>query len=100
MVPATPGLYLSTLTFVEDGNADMVGPMGLVNLSKRRKTNEILDEIVRFQREDYYFALLPAYQSCLQNLQPLSEDERYSLAVQRWESYQASTGAVTAKDDE
>ena len=89
------GLYLSSLTFVGDGNADSIGALGLINLPKRRKILEQLDEIARLQREDYYLVAVPAFQEFLQHLQPLSEDERYTLAVQRWEEHQASNVGPT-----
>lgn len=56
--PAVPylGLYLTDLTFIEDGNKDWVAEEGgerLVNLSKCAMLGKALGEILRFQRSDY-----------------------------------------------
>jgi hypothetical protein len=90
------GLYLTTLTFIEDGNKDAAGPVGLINLSKRRKVSDLLDDVARLQREPYALVPLPAYQACLAQLPTLSEDERYALAVRRWEDFRASGAAADA----
>ena len=90
------GIYLTTLTFVDDGNSDTVTAYGLLSVAKRRRVLDTLDEIMRLQRERYYLVPLPAFQECLLHLQPLSEDERYALAVQRWEEYQANSSMAAA----
>jgi son of sevenless-like protein len=51
------GVYLTQLTFIQDGNPDNVN--GLVNFSKRHKAAEVINDMKRWQTKPY-------------NLQPIS----------------------------
>ncbi|KAG5456123.1 MAG: ras guanine nucleotide exchange factor domain-containing protein [Olpidium bornovanus] len=54
--PAVPflGVYLTDLTFIEDGNADRLrGQPRLINFSKRTKTAEVIREIQQYQSVPY-----------------------------------------------
>ncbi|EAU34260.1 predicted protein [Aspergillus terreus NIH2624] len=52
--PCVPflGIYLTDLTFIEDGIPDLVQP-GMINFSKRAKTAEILHDMQQYQNMPY-----------------------------------------------
>lgn len=65
--PCVPflGVYLTDLTFIEDGNPNMsVKARHLINISKRRKTADVIRDIQQYQSVPY-------------SLQPVSEIQRY-----------------------
>jgi len=97
-LPCLPylGIHLTDLTFAEDGNQDQVGVNGLVNLTKRRKLTEMLNEIMRFQRDEYLFVLLKSFNDCIKNIQPLDGDARYALALQIVENSTATTTSASS----
>jgi len=74
------GIILTDLTFVNDGNPDY-GHWGFFNLAKRRKQYEILKQVSRFKEKGFVFLPVAALQDYIKTIQPLSEDERYSLAI-------------------
>lgn len=84
--PSTPciphfGLYLTDITFVDDGNPDLL-PSGLINMPKRRKLMAIMREMARFQKIDYCFTMLPSFVEFItEKLTVVNEDERYALAA-------------------
>jgi son of sevenless-like protein len=45
------GVYLTQLTFIQDGNPDNVN--GLVNFSKRHKAAEVINDMKRWQTKNY-----------------------------------------------
>jgi len=72
-------LYLTDLTFVNDGNSDYSN--GLWNILKRKKQYEILQNFVKFKEREFVFFPITTLQNYIMSIQPLSEDERYSLAI-------------------
>lgn len=60
------GVYLSDLTFVEDGNPDYLqdNPT-FINFAKRMKAAEIIREIMQYQVQHYVFQDVPAIQQLL-----------------------------------
>ena len=54
------GFYLSALTFIEDGNKDLVQPEGhvqpLINFFKRSLSADILRDIHQYQSQPYNLA--------------------------------------------
>jgi son of sevenless-like protein len=57
VVPAVPyiGLYLSDLTFIEDGNPAVLGPNNLLNFDKRYLLAKVIGEIQRLQSGKYIY---------------------------------------------
>lgn len=55
--PAVPhiGIYLGDITFLSDGNPDMVGAM--VNFSKKRKLSSIISKFTSYQKTPYSYQL-------------------------------------------
>jgi son of sevenless len=52
------GTYITTLTFIQDGNPDML-PGGLINFSKRQKAADVMSDIRRWQHTPYSFQPVP-----------------------------------------
>ncbi|KAL5524506.1 CDC25 [Sanghuangporus sanghuang] len=52
------GVYLTTLTFINDGSKDVL-PGNLINFGKRQRAAEIIREIQRWQSQDFNLAPLP-----------------------------------------
>ncbi|KAL4893715.1 ras guanine nucleotide exchange factor domain-containing protein [Aspergillus ambiguus] len=65
--PCVPflGIYLTDLTFIDDGIPDMVSP-GMINFSKRSKTADILHDMQQYQNMPY-------------NLQPVAELQEFVI---------------------
>jgi son of sevenless-like protein len=66
--PCVPflGMYLTDLTFIEDGNSDILPDTNLINFSKRSKTAAVIREIQQFQNVNYQLRPLPPLQAMLQ----------------------------------
>jgi len=79
----SPGVFLSTLTFIQDGNADNL-PGGLVNFRKRQKASEVINDIKRWQAQPYNFQALPAVQSYIHDSLNQFNDTR-ALSDHFWE---------------
>lgn len=56
--PRYLGMYLTDLTFIEDGHPDLT-PNGLINFMKRRQIALVIREIQQFQNDAYNFKPLP-----------------------------------------
>lgn len=54
-----PGVFLSTLQFIQDGNPDNL-PGGLVNFRKRQKASEVISDIKRWQAQPFNFQSVPS----------------------------------------
>mmetsp|Transcript_2347 Transcript_2347/g.3645 ORF Transcript_2347/g.3645 Transcript_2347/m.3645 type:complete len:480 (+) Transcript_2347:897-2336(+) len=67
--PALPylGVFLTDLTFIEEGNPDKLG--GLINFKKRLYVYGVLTEIQNFQRVSFDFETNEKLQMCLENLE-------------------------------
>ena len=53
------GVYLTDLTFVEDGNPDKV--QGLVNFRKRQLEYDVIIQVLKFQQVAYNFKLVRTF---------------------------------------
>ncbi|TPX62785.1 hypothetical protein SpCBS45565_g06925 [Spizellomyces sp. 'palustris'] len=73
--PCVPflGFYLTDLTFIEDGNPDLLAPKsaggksGLINFSKRMKMAEVIREIQQYQNAPYVLMPVPELQQWLRS---------------------------------
>ena len=52
--PCYPGVFLTTLTFVQEGSKDMLDD-NLVNFRKRQKAAEVIHDIKRWQSQPHHF---------------------------------------------
>ncbi|KAG5519994.1 hypothetical protein PMAC_001070 [Pneumocystis sp. 'macacae'] len=87
--PCVPflGVYLTDLTFIEDGNPDMIkNSKNLINFSKRIKTAEVIREIQQYQSVSYSFQIVPEIQAfishCLKGMDTLGDMYNLSLGVE------------------
>ncbi|TPX54683.1 hypothetical protein PhCBS80983_g05847 [Powellomyces hirtus] len=85
--PCVPflGFYLTDLTFVEDGNPDMVkGSPHLVNFAKRLKTAEVLREIQQYQNVPYVLMPVPEIQGWLKMglSNPVEDNDLYNTSLE------------------
>eukprot|EP00051_Salpingoeca_urceolata_P014836 m.189296 g.189296 ORF g.189296 m.189296 type:complete len:1239 (+) comp18204_c0_seq4:592-4308(+) len=72
------GMYLSDITFIEDGNPDFLpdesgGKTDLINFGKRRLVAKITGDILLYQNQAYCLSKEPAIQHYLTTLSSLSE---------------------------
>jgi son of sevenless-like protein len=72
------GMFLTDLTFVEDGNKDITD--GLINFFKRQKYAVVIREMLRLQSERYAFTVVPDLQNKLLNLQEYNEDKLLEIS--------------------
>jgi son of sevenless-like protein len=54
-----PGVYLTDLTFIEDGIPATIKKSDLINFAKRAKTAEVIREIQTYQNVAYPFKTVP-----------------------------------------
>eukprot|EP01028_Stygiella_incarcerata_P008190 TRINITY_DN349_c2_g1_i1.p1 TRINITY_DN349_c2_g1~~TRINITY_DN349_c2_g1_i1.p1 ORF type:complete len:2015 (+),score=552.66 TRINITY_DN349_c2_g1_i1:127-6171(+) len=83
--PCVPyvGVYLTDLTFIEEGNKDLVpGPSGeLINLNKRRKVAKVLLDMRTYQQTPYHFEEIEALAHYIRSISPQSDEELYQLSL-------------------
>jgi len=77
------GLYLTDLTFIEDGNADFVksDDITLINFAKYRKISVVIREIQQYQQTQFNFEVVPIIYDYFQSLNPMTEDLLYSASL-------------------
>lgn len=75
------GVYLTDLTFIEDGNPNTLNESGLINFSKRRKIASVIRDIQQFQQTHYSLEVVAPLKDFSLNLQVLSEDEAYEASL-------------------
>jgi len=56
------GVYLTDLTFLDDGQADVREESNLINFSKRIKMGHIIKELLDFQQHSYNLRPVPEIQ--------------------------------------
>jgi son of sevenless-like protein len=82
----TIGVYLTDLTFIEDGIPSIIKKSALINFAKRAKTAEVIRDIQQYQNVPYPLQPVPELQEyILSNMQAAGDvHEMYekSLAVE------------------
>ncbi|CEP06873.1 hypothetical protein [Parasitella parasitica] len=69
------GIYLQDLTFIEDGNPDLLRkPSNLINFAKQQKAAEVIREIKQFQSPPYTFQVVPEIQDYINFQLEISRD--------------------------
>jgi len=68
--PAIPylGVFLQDLTFLEDGNPDLIDD-GKINFSKRQHVARVIFDLLRFQGVPYNFQSIPELRIAIENLE-------------------------------
>merc|ERR1712137_520 len=81
--PAIPflGVYLTDLTFVDEGNAEETEG-GLVNFTKKQLEYGVIVEILKFQHIPYEFHLVPQIPRIITQLPTRPESELWNLSLE------------------
>lgn len=82
--PSVPyiGVYLTDLTFIEDGNPDFVGDEEtLINFVKRRMIAAVLREVQQYQHTPYNFEVVPWIREMILEDSGLEENECYDVSL-------------------
>ena len=79
-----PGVYLTDLTFIEDGIASVVKDSNLINFAKRTKTAEVIRDIQQYQNVPYSLNPVPDLQEwILDNMRAAGDvHEMYEKSLQ------------------
>jgi hypothetical protein len=76
------GVYLTDLTFIEDGmKNNMNGRDDLINFDKRRKLSTVIHEIQQYQQSPYHFRVEETIRSYLLNIEGLTEKALYKYSL-------------------
>ena len=75
------GVYLTDLTFIEDGNPALTG--NLINFVKRQKVSEVISEIQQYQDVPYCLERVDSIHHWLNSIEMISEDNLYKTSEQR-----------------
>ncbi|KAH3756999.1 Ras guanine nucleotide exchange factor [Pelomyxa schiedti] len=74
------GVYLTDLTFIEEGNNDTVENT-YVHFAKFRMVAAVIQEMQQYQQKPYNFTRIDAIQHFLNNLDSLTEKEAFDLSL-------------------
>jgi len=76
------GVYLTDLTFIEDGNQDYLSDSKvLINFDKRRKISQVIREIQQYQQTPYCLEAVPSIQGYLLKAEFWGENETYETSL-------------------
>lgn len=85
VTPCIPyiGMYLTDLTFIEDGNKDEIsnGSSTLINFAKRRLLGEIIEEIQFFQESRYQIYDIPELRKRFVTMNTMDTDKLYEMSL-------------------
>jgi len=77
------GVYLTDLTFIEDGNDDKIKETNLINFSKRELVYGIIEEVKQYQQAKYDVKAMEPIFTFLAKLPALPEKALYDLSLVR-----------------
>lgn len=98
-----PGVYLTDLTFIEDGIPSLT-PSELINFNKRAKTAEVIRDIQQYQNVPYLLQPVPELQDyILSNLQAAGDvhdmyDRSLEVEPREREDEKIARYAATSRD--
>ncbi len=75
------GLYLTDLTFIEDGNESMI--QNRINFTKRRKLANLIRNLQSYQNTPYSLQPVSELQNIMKEMNPLGEQELYEESLLR-----------------
>jgi hypothetical protein len=76
------GVYLTDLTFIEDGmKNNMNGRDDLINFDKRRKLSAVIHEIQQYQQTPYHLLVEDTIRAYLQSIEGLTEKALYKYSL-------------------
>ncbi|PRP77743.1 rasGEF domain-containing protein [Planoprotostelium fungivorum] len=79
-----PGIYLTDIIFIEDGNPDYIAN-GLINWTKRRRLSTVIKEVQTYQLKAYNFESISFLQTYLDEVMSsqMSEKDAYDMSLLR-----------------
>eukprot|EP01090_Pellita_catalonica_P007974 TRINITY_DN1859_c0_g1_i1.p1 TRINITY_DN1859_c0_g1~~TRINITY_DN1859_c0_g1_i1.p1 ORF type:complete len:1124 (-),score=199.38 TRINITY_DN1859_c0_g1_i1:97-3090(-) len=82
-LPCVPylGTYLKDITFIEDGNPDMID--GLINYSKRELVNKVIEEVQHYQGTRYDIEKKEHEYAFLSELPSMTDKQLFDLSLLR-----------------
>eukprot|EP01132_Coremiostelium_polycephalum_P009381 gene9381-11523_t len=91
--PCVPyiGVYLTDLTFIEDGNPNIIGN-NLINFSKYTLLYKVISEVQTYQWSEYNLNYVPIIHTFIKDLSPPTASELYQLSLQKEPKEWASKG--------
>lgn len=83
-IRALAGVYLTDLTFIEDGIPSIIKKTNLINFAKRAKTAEVIRDIQQYQAVGYSLQPVPELQDyIISNMQAAGDvHEMYDKSLQ------------------
>lgn len=76
-------MYLTDLTFIEDGHPDFLPERAdAINFIKYQQLSVVIQDLQQYQQKMYYFEEVPVIQNFLDNLVPVSEEEMYKISLE------------------
>eukprot|EP01094_Clydonella_sp_ATCC50884_P020725 TRINITY_DN4364_c0_g1_i1.p1 TRINITY_DN4364_c0_g1~~TRINITY_DN4364_c0_g1_i1.p1 ORF type:complete len:880 (-),score=376.47 TRINITY_DN4364_c0_g1_i1:260-2899(-) len=86
MMPALPylGVYLTDLTFIEDGNPDTldVGGVEQINFGKRKMIFKVIQEVLLYQQRPYSFPSVDPIRTFLLSFPHGTDKSLYNISLQ------------------
>eukprot|EP01094_Clydonella_sp_ATCC50884_P016857 TRINITY_DN2846_c0_g1_i1.p1 TRINITY_DN2846_c0_g1~~TRINITY_DN2846_c0_g1_i1.p1 ORF type:complete len:1130 (-),score=536.32 TRINITY_DN2846_c0_g1_i1:96-3485(-) len=79
------GVYLTDLTFIEDGNKDNLPENDYINFSKRQKVSQVISEIQQYQHTPYCLEPVQFIRDYLTTVESLDENTCYQMSLEREE---------------
>lgn len=81
--PAIPflGVYLSDLTFIDEGNPKLIGEHKLVNFRKKQLEYDVIIQVLKYQDRAYQFKLVHQFKSIFESLPRLNDKELYENSL-------------------
>jgi len=74
------GMYLTDLTFIEDGNPDFLQD-GMISFAKRKRVAAVIREIQQYQQTPYALKPVPQLQDYISGLDGMDEKTAYDLSL-------------------
>lgn len=74
------GMYLTDLTFIEEGNPNFLTQYNLINFKKRKQIAECIKDINTYQATGYVFTPVPEMQAKLKGEVTFDDDSLYELS--------------------
>lgn len=76
------GMYLTDLTFIEEGNPNNLQD-GSINFTKRQRLSEVIAEIQTYQNTPYFLEEVVFIRDYVLNAEALPEEQCYKLSLKR-----------------
>ena len=75
------GVYCSDLTFMDDGNPDLINS-GLINFYKRTLMFKIIKQIEIFQQVPYNLKAVSKIQEWIYSFEPYDDEKLYDISLE------------------